>query len=135
MFELYLEICAAFRKAGGTYYKIDLPFYQHLIRCVVAGQYYLECDKSGDITQFMMWWFIAPEEVCKTVDYAWYPKDVTAGQSIHIVDYINTTGRMGMARMMKTLRAGAFAGHKGISWLHRNTERLQYFPSIKGADL
>lgn len=128
-----MDVCNAFFRAGGTYYKIDDATYHHIIRCLSAGQYYLERADDGSIMQFMMWWFVDSKDIPKARKYEWRPEDITKGDSVFIVDYINHTGRRGMVRMMKELRATKFKGKQGIAWSHRNTEVLKHFPSIKGA--
>jgi hemolysin-activating ACP:hemolysin acyltransferase len=127
MMDLYLKICLAYRKAGGT---IEFEFFDYLIECLDLGQYYVEFKEDGEIGFFAMYWWIDPEDFDAALGYQ-RPLDIVTGSTLWIVDCFNTIGRSGFKNFGIEMRKRVGA-RTGIAWAHKNTKSLRFFPSQKG---
>jgi hypothetical protein len=118
--ELYLELCELFHNKAP---EVELPFYPRLIRCLEAGQFFIE-RTDGEITRALWWWAIPSEELPLTEDIEWSPEDISTGDTAYVVNGYFKTGELTAKALWDDFSDSLFAGCSQVA-SHFLTEGAQ----------
>jgi len=121
--ELCSEILDFLLDCGGIYQEKSAYLTTEVLISIANGQYVIERDEAGNITLYMCYWKITPDEVEQVADKTW-PGSRSIGNVIYVVECGNKTGRNGLLRAATTIRRNN-PTLQGCFW-HNNSEVKQF---------